>query len=284
MKKIFALMTICLLILLTGCGGEKKTPADAPGELRLGIIRHLNITETLLDTYLEKATSRMAQTAEIRKPKHIFFDNMTTMVAALQARQIDEISTYKVVANYLLAQTNDFEIATDRVPKVSDSFCCALREENSALKEEFDAAIKKLTDDGTLDKLTKTYIDDADYTKTPTAVEMPVLDSEQTIKIAVTGDLPPLDYVSADGKAAGFNTAVLAEISKLVGKNFVLVHIDSGARAAALTSKQVDVVFWAAVPLNETLSPPDCDKPAGIILTVPYFKNEITHVKLKSAE
>ena len=97
----------------------------------------------------------------------------------------------------------------------------------------------------------------------------------------MTGDLPPLDYVSADGKAAGFNTALLAEISKLVRQNFELVQIDSGARAAALTSGKVDVVFWAAVPINDTLAPPDCDKPEGVILTEPYYTDKIIHIKLK---
>lgn len=281
MKKIFTLLMICSLILLTGCGEEKKISNDESKELRLGIIRHLNITETLLDTYMEKATARMTQTSNIRAPKHIFFDNMSSMVAALQAGQVEELSTYEVVAKYLLAQNDAMEIVTERVPKVSDSFCCALRAEDSKLKDEFDAALKKLTDDGKLAELTKIYIDDADYTKTPLAVEMPKLDGAQTLKIAVTGDLPPLDFVSADGKAAGFNTAVLAEISKLIGKNFELVQVDSGARAAALTSKQVDVVFWAVVPLTDSLAPPDCDKPEGVILTAPYFTNEINHVKLK---
>ena len=275
---------ICTLVLMTGCGGSQGNNDNKKtnGAIKLGTIKYLNVTETLLDNYFEKAASRMSQTSGMYAPKHIFFDNMNTMLAALDSGQIDAMSTYKIVSEYLIAQNDKFETVKDRVPKVSDSFCCALREENSDLKKELDDAILKMTKDGTLANLVKTYINDINYKEKFPAVDMPKFDNAPTLKIAVTGDLPPLDFVNADGTSAGFNTAFLAEISKLIGKNFELIQIDSGARATALTSKKVDVVFWAVVPSNDTLAPPDCDKPDGIILTEPYFSDEIIHVKLKS--
>ena len=267
---------------MTGCGGDSDNKKSSnTEELKLGMIRHLNITETLLDNYFEKAASRMKQTADMRAPKHIFFDNMPAMISALQSGQIDKISTYDSVAKYLLAKNAAMEISSDRVPKVSDSFCCGLREDSADLKSELDAAILKLYADGTLANLVKTYITDIKAYEDLPAVDMPNFDGAETIKVAVTGDLPPLDYISADGKPAGFNTAMLAAISQQIGKNFELVDVDSGARAAALTSGQVDVVFWVAVPLNNTLAPPNCDKPDGMILTEAYFSDEITHVEFK---
>ena len=84
----------------------------------------------------------------------------------------------------------------------------------------------------------------------------------------MTGDLPPLDYVSEDGSPAGFNTAILAEIAKRLGKNIEVVDIDSGARAAALSSGQIDVIFWV-------------DKPEGVELSEPYFKDDVEHLQIK---
>ena len=279
MKKIFALLMTCALILATGCGGGEQKASDNE-QLKLGTIKYLNVSETLLDSYFEKAASRMNQTSSMRAPKHIFFDNMSSMLAALQAKQIDALSTYECVGNYLAAQNASCEVTTKGVPKISDSFCCAMLDKNAELKKEFDDAILKLTADGTLAKLAKTYIDDANLNDLP-AVEMPHFDGAQTIKVAVTGDLPPLDFVSADGKPAGFNTAVLSAISQLVGKNFELVSIDSGARAVALTAGEVDVVFWVAVPNDDMIVPADFDKPEGVIVTEPYFADEIVHVQLK---
>jgi len=234
----------------------------------------------LLDNYFEKASSRMGQTSSMRAPKHVFFDNMPSMLAALESGQIDALTTYACVGNYLAAQNAKCEVTTKGVPKISDSFCCAMLDDNAALKAEFDDAINKLTADGTLKKLAQTYITDANFNDLP-AVDMPHFDGADTIKVAVTGDLPPLDFVRADGKAAGFNTAVLSAISQQLGKNFELVSIDSGARAVALTSGEVDVVFWVAVPLGETIVPDDFDKPDGVIVTAPYFTDEIVHVQLK---
>ncbi|MBE8954104.1 MAG: transporter substrate-binding domain-containing protein [Quinella sp. 2Q5] len=277
MKKFLTLLMVCVLALMTGCGsGEKKS---AEGQIKLGMITHLNVSETLLDNYFEKASSRMQQTSGMYAPKHIFFDNMTSMVAALKSKQIDALSTYYSVSNYLIAQNDDFVPVNHGIPKVSDSFCCALLKENVALQKEFDTAIDELRTEGTLKKLTGTYITNADENLPPVA--MPNFNDAETVKVAVTGDLPPLDLVLPDGRPSGFNTALLAEIASKLGKNFELVKIDSGARAVALTSKQVDVVFWVAVPQNETLAPPDCDIPEGVILTVPYFTDEIVHVKLK---
>lgn len=279
MKKIFAALLVAMLVLMTGCGGNETKSAEDK-KIKLGMITRMNVSETLLDSCFEKAASRMSQTADLYAPKHIFFDNMNSMLAALEAGQVDRISTYQSVAKYMLARNDMLEQTSDRVPKVGDSFCCALRKDEADLKKEFDDAIAKLTNDGKLAGLTKTYITDLDG-KEPPAVDMPTFDGAQVVKIAVTGDLPPLDLITADGKPAGFNTAVLAAISQIIGKNFKLVQVDSGARAAALTSKQVDVVFWVTVPLDDTIVPADYDKPEGVILTSPYFSDEIAHIKLK---
>ena len=63
--------------------------------------------------------------------------------------------------------------------------------------------------------------------------------------MAVTGDLPPMDYVGPDDQPAGFNVAILSELSRRIGKNIELVPVTAAARAMALASNQVDVVFWS---------------------------------------
>ena len=110
--------------------------------------------------------------------------------------------------------------------------------------------------------------------------KIPTLDGAPSLKVGITGDLPPLDLILSDNSPAGFNTAMLAEIAKRLGRNVEPVQIESGARATALTSKFIDVVFWAVVPLGKDL-PADLDKPEGVELSTPYFKDGVAHVKLK---
>lgn len=53
-----------------------------------------------------------------------------------------------------------------------------------------------------------------------------------------------MDYVAPDGTVAGFNTAILAEIGRRIGKNIQFTQVDSAGRALALSTGNVDVVFW----------------------------------------
>ena len=109
---------------------------------------------------------------------------------------------------------------------------------------------------------------------------MPVTNGKK-LKIAITGDLPPLDLVLADGTPAGFNTAVLAEIGKRLGRDVELVQVNSTARASALATKNVDVVFWVAVPKGDSRVPADIDKPQNLELTIPYYQDKTVHLGQK---
>ena len=74
---------------------------------------------------------------------------------------------------------------------------------------------------------------------------------------------------------------MLAELSRRVGKNVEIVNIDSAARASALTSGKVDVVFWVAVPADGGFLPGNADTPQGIVVTKPYYEDVIVHVTKK---
>jgi len=282
MKKIFALLMMFAL-LLTGCGGsggdDGKKPIDKDaGKVKLGMITRLNASEENFDGFMRK----IEETLDVKIASHkiVFFDSLVLMESALHAGQVDEMSTYRSVARYLLAKDQKFSVLKDHSLEFIDSFCFALRNDETELRDSLNKVINEMQADDTLDRLTKEYITDIKEGTDPLPVELPHFDGADTIKVAVTGDLPPLDLVLADGKPAGFNTAVLAEVAKRLQKNIELIQIDSGARAAALTSKQVDVVFWAIVPISEII-PKDSDKPDGLILSEPYFKDKIVHMVYK---
>lgn len=272
MKKF--LLIICAALLMTGCGDNDTKRVET---INVGTIRYMNVTEDALNKFHEQ----QPESADTQpKYKYVFFDNMPSVIAALQSGQIDEFSTYETVADYLVMHDTKFERTPSETVMI-DMFCCALRENEVELKREFDAAINAMRADGTFTSLVKDYISNINHSIIPPSVAMPAIYDANTIKVGVTGDLPRLDYVRADGTPAGFNTAVLAEISKRIGKNFVLVQIDSGARAVALLSGVVDVIFWAAVSGDKTGMPEDFDRPAGMIFTEPYFSDKTVHVNLK---
>ena len=168
-------------------------------------------------------------------------------------------------------------VLKDHTLEFVDAFCLAMRESDEDLFQQVDGAVKKMRDDGTLESLEKKYIKDLKAGEEPEAVEIEKFEGADTIKVAITGDLPPIDLILADGRPAGFNTAVLSEIGKRLQKNIELVQIESAARAAALESGRVDISFWAIVPMSQII-PANADKPDGVVLSTPYYRGQIIHV------
>ena len=284
LKKFLAAICAATL-LMTGCGSDSggsdtKDPTSQATIIKLGMISHLNASEKQMEEYLFKVQEKTR--AKVVNHVPVFFDNLNLMEMGIQSGKVDVISTYKSVADYIIANNDQFEIVNDDwIQGISDNFCFAVKKEDTALKAELDKAINAMKGDGSLDKLIKEYISDVDKGKTPPAVEIPKFEGADTIKVGVTGDLPPLDLILPDNSPAGFNTALLAEIAKRLNKNIELVQIDSGARAAALSADQIDVIFWAIVPIGNNI-PADIDKPEGVELSEPYFKDDIAHLKLKN--
>ena len=280
MKKFLAAICAAAL-LMTGCGGDTDSkPAPTKEKATIGVITHLNVSEIEYNNLMKKLEKSYRPSKANLGADYKFFDKMNDMQMALDAGQIDMLSTYQNVANYMLKQNDDKEILpTEKI--LSDSFCFAVREGDTMLQRELNKAIKKMTDDGTMNKLTKEYITDLKHGANPPAVPITHIDGADTIKVAVTGDLPPFDMVLADGTPAGFSTAVLAEISRRIGKNIEIISIDSAARATILSSKGADVVFWVAVPKDSHLIPANIDQPPGIAISDPYYNDNIVHIGLK---
>ena len=282
-KKMAKIFLSCVLAgaLFTGCGGSQSPKAPEGDTIKLGMITHLNVTEQKLDetynAFIEKAG------LHLKKYKLTFFDSLSTMEAGAESGTVDQISTYNCVAKYITATNNKFEILQDlQAAGLTDSFCFATRKDDAQLKSELDKAITEMKSDGTLDKLVDEYITNVKPDNIP-KVDIQKIDGAQTIKVGITGDVPPLDLILPDNSATGFNTAILAEIGKRLNRNIELVQIDSGARSAALSSGQIDVVFWAIVPVSENI-PKDIDKPEGLEFSEPYFKDNVAHIKLKSTK
>lgn len=275
MKKIFTVFSALIIfsLLVTGCGENKP----ASSSVKLGMIKHLNASEEEFNNFTKKVSETLSLSLSSYDP--VFYDNLNAMLLALDSGEIKVMSTYECVASYITARNSKYEIIKDDTLEFIDAFCFAMREGDVALKNDVDNFIKEINADGTLERLTKEYIINVKE-KDPSKVEIPYIDGAETLKIAVTGDLPPLDLVLADGSPAGFNTALIAEMAKRLNKNIEIVNLDSAARAATLTSGRVDIIFWAIVPISEII-PADADKPAGTILSAPYYRGRIVHVKVK---
>ncbi len=275
MKKIIS-VTLVLAMILTMCACGAKNNVETKAENRVdkvGVLTLLNMSEEenvkyrnsgidagkvlakegYLENHIKHAEGKSRPSTEI-----IFYDTLDAMLMALNAGDIDQMMVYEKTGEYLCATNDDlvpmytFNLEKERnsfanltmTGHMSNDFAFLMLEGNEALRDEFSNAIIDMKTDGTMDKLINEQIDALINGGEAKPVSMPAFEGAETVKVAITGALPPMDYVAADGTPVGFNTAVLAEISQRIGKNIELVVVDSIGRSTALSSGTVDAVFW----------------------------------------
>lgn len=205
-----------------------------------------------------------------------FYDSLLSMQMALRAGKIDELVLPEAVATYLLANNPAYDVQFS-LNMMPSTISFGFKAGNEQLRKEFNTAIAAMKKDGTLARLERDYIKDFGAEE-PERVQFVEYKGAKPIKAAVTGDLPPIDFIGADGSPAGYNTAILAEIGKRLKRNVQLISVDAGGRSAALASERADVVFWyrntegIKAPANVKVKGFMKDSVAGVILSEPYYE------------
>jgi len=171
-----------------------------------------------------------------------FYDSLLAMQMALRSGKIDEIAIPEPVGMYLISNNSKYDINFS-LNMMPSTISFGFRRGNTALQKEFNTAILAMRKDGTLARLQKDFVLELP-TGEPKAMKFTNFKDAPTIRVAVTGDLPPIDFIAANGTPTGYNTAILSEIGRRIKKNIRLVSVEAGARSAALAGERVDVVFW----------------------------------------
>ena len=265
MRKI--LSALLLLSLLAGIASA------AP--LNVGILSKLNMTpeeysELIANGRKAGAWGFFTSKPEQREISFKFYDSLQALQLALNAGEIEEAVFPEAVAEYIMNVTGSYRVTSIAKTKPAYlAFGFRMDDAGKALAAKFNDAILSMKSDGTLAVLQGQYIYEAGIGD-PEAIEFRKFDNtDNKIVIAVTGDLPPIDYVAADGTAAGFNTAVIAEIGKRLNVNIELTYIMSGARAATVMSGRADAVFWIQGYRDV---PKHSDIPEMLVLSEPYYE------------
>ena len=231
--------------------------------ISLGMLEKLNSTEESFSQEWQKSFAPHNELLEVRVK---FYPNLNALQMALNAGEIKHIVLPEVSAEYLMNQNPEYESVLVLHSK-GMGLAFGFKTGSEGLRDSFNRAITSMRDDWTLSALEGMYLATAGKNP-PKAVEFAKFDGAGTIRAAVTGDLPPVDFMTDDGNAAGFSTAVLAEIGKRLGINIELMNIESAARSAALASGRADVVFWYEVVKGSVTQP---DIPEGVIVSETYY-------------
>ena len=287
MKKI-----LCICLILGLCSSVHAEEVDA-----VGFLARLRTTPE--EFFMQMKNSWATQGWTIVGGDHTtstpkFYDSLVQMQMAMNRGEISEMILPEFVADYMLRVSKSYEKSC-----VSSSgkmgLCFGFTKENRALADLWNNALTYLRDNRKLAELERKYVkefpkkdDQYDYVygiderkkkqkqQKENRITFEKFPGASIIRVAVTGDLPPVDYISEEGLPAGYSVAVLSEIGKLLKVNIFTVNVTAGARTSALVSGRADVVFWYEVNTKSTFQP---DVPDDVILSEPYLEwDEFIHL------
>ena len=219
-----------------------------------------------------------------------FYDSLSLMQMALSRGDIDEMILPDFVAEYLM-KVNKFYTPCCISNSGRMSLCFGFMKNRKKLADLWNTALRSMKNDYTLSGLFQKYVknfppdESYDYIygiskrqrTNEGRIRFDSFPNAPTVKVAVTGDLPPVDFVAEDGRPSGYSTAVLAEIGRRLKMNIEILQVDTASRTSALFTGRADVVFW-----YETSNTWEgkLDVPDDVILSEPYLEwNKFMHLK-----
>lgn len=277
MRRGITLVSALLLMLGSVCVSAAESADQKP----LGHLTKLGVEESFLNEQIRNTSAF----EDIPFSEYRYYDTLNSMILALDSGAIDGFITNEYTYDFLRSKNeNQYSTySTDPAKDYSYGFAMLLREEDKELCRRISDVIAEMKADGTLDALKDQYIDQCIAGKEPETVHPETFDQAATLRVALTGDIPPMDYFSAEGSPIGFNTAFISEVGRRLKMNIEFISVSSGARAVSLSSGESDVVFWTESANYYNWGEADReDQPEHSVITEIYLPAEIRLVVLKT--
>jgi hypothetical protein len=303
-----AAVLVALVCSLTACGqaGATTQPAAAPSAAEkasdtegpeLSPMQHAQLIngKIIAAVYL-KNPAEMNQAAVEKSFREglnidfklgglVYVDSLTDGLLILRSHKVDALHVMRFTGRYLAQRNSDLKQYLPQSGTYTTQMIFSPKQQAGC--EKVNQALKTMQEDGTLDKLINQWIINLPVGQEPSGGRLPVIKGAETIKVGISGDEPPLDYIAADGTPGGFNVAVIGEISRRTNINVNLVTVVSGARFASLQSGKIDAFLWhnALIPegvlTEEEISPEKPGDPDGFYKTVSYLDGKESLFVLK---
>ncbi len=267
MKRTVSIVALLLsTLMLASCSGGRANKITAPADLEGEVVAALS---TPLDPALYQAKAEEA--AGVKFEEMLFFETTSAAVAALKSGQADAAFTADICMDFYTSMDESLASFPVALPGVGASTShMALRAEDAELLSAINAAIVEMREDGTLARLAQEYV--TDFTMTYEGRDMPRFEGARTLMVGIGGDVPPLDYVAADGKPGGYNVELLALLGEKLEMNIEISVAPMASKFPALAARRIDMYFFHAQNKGVDIMTSTMAQNPGIALTEPYFE------------
>lgn len=264
-KLLTVLVCFLILVLLAGAGAFK--PKQASGNIGSAAddgssgqtarkIKKLGGVECRMPE--NSALVFFGSTFGLKLTSYKAYKNFDEALFSLKSKETDAVWACDVSTDYLLKVNDglrkaDDELTSDiqRTDAPRFSFGMALKKDSGEkLRDEINEALAGIKADGTLDGIISKYVDKAEYYETETGKKerfypenMKNRSGNGTIKVGITGAVPPLELLDENMEPYGFCVALMDEIAARTGKKVRFVYIDNETAFTSLVSGRVDLLF-----------------------------------------
>ncbi len=276
MKRKSFLLALILIFALCACalGESPDSVLLSLSSLENGVsVRLSGPTEMEnMAALMESAgiSSEMIENVNAISIKTITVPSLSELIAAVTGGRADVGTLTASTAKFVQQQNPDMKV--QYYPTKALNYSMLLRAEDKELLSDLNLAISYLVGIGIVDQLFDADVRHFSGEGNVKIEGIEPIEGADTIYVGICGDLPPMDYTTADGIPAGFNVHMMQLVSKFLQKNVEFVVVPNEAKYQALISEKIDVFFWH-VGLAEL--------PDAIAATVPYAYDTIAAIYIK---
>ncbi len=278
MKKLLSIILAGVMVFsLTACGGgtEENKPDFTFAFVNLSQEETISEQSAWDETDTQDEVTVVDEDNFTVNDYHISsggYGSADAAIMAFDGGKTDGVYLSRSAAQYLCSSRENLHLVEDTWIAL---YQMAAQPDKADLLNKIDEKFTQWKADGTLDKLAKDYLEDETIWADMPVVSARGAEEWPAVNVAVTGGIPPFDYVSGDGTPAGFNTALLAALSEALQISFNPVVVETDARMLALSSQKVDLLFWVSGTNEELVSN---DK---LLFSQPYHTEHFAYVTTK---
>jgi polar amino acid transport system substrate-binding protein len=237
MKKGLFTPVLALLLGLAGCisSDMKISSFEQMGGKTIGMVA--------IGGRPEKAASLVHRYIDAEPGKIVEYNRRSDAIMAVLSGKADAILCPSFVAEYYAKRNDKLSLVAPKV-KVNYKVIMVVRKEDEPFRNELNQVIGTLRENGRLEAIESEWITNLPLTGEPANIGMVNSAGARTIRVGVSGDFPPLDYMATDGRPAGFNVALMSEVGTQLDIKFEFISVESSARFTALASGKIDLIFF----------------------------------------
>ncbi|MDR0443182.1 MAG: transporter substrate-binding domain-containing protein [Treponema sp.] len=199
------------------------------------------------------------------------YETSAAAIAAVKSNKVDAFLGPRITLYFYDSRNKDL-MTLDAIPVGTTSMHMALRAADTELRDNINAALISMKNDGTLARLEREFISNLTPDRQLAGKDMPRFAGAPTLTVGLSGDLPPADYVAANGRPAGYNTELLALLSEKLQVNFEINVMPLESKFPALASGRIDIFFFQASNPDMEFTRRTMERNNNITLTEAYYE------------